>query len=197
VFEERRDLDIKKLKQETAVDHRAVEGALPLMHNGLTTADYVRCLKQLYGIVAAWEEHAVEVAPSWLQPALLVRRRQALLEQDLAWFGVTERDERRPELPAMDDLPSLFGTMYVMEGSKLGGQFIARHVEKELHLSEGHGNSYFSGNGNQTGTMWKEFGEMLRVRVPDEQTEAVVASAKAMFATFSQWMQGNLAMDGS
>jgi heme oxygenase (biliverdin-IX-beta and delta-forming) len=197
VFEEQRDLDIRILKQETAADHRKVEGAVPLMHQGLNQAQYVQCLQKIYGVVAAWEDRAAEVAPQWLKPALLARQRKHLLELDLTWFGITEKDTSRPTLPELSDLPALFGAMYVMEGSTLGGQFIARHVETALHLSEGQGNAYFRGSGNQTGSMWKEFCEMLSLRIPENQTEAVIISAKAMFATFGQWMQGNPAMDGS
>jgi heme oxygenase len=197
VFEEHHDLDMQRLRQETEVDHLAVERAVPLMQEGLNTEQYVQCLQRIYGVVAAWEDRAAEVAPQWLRPALTARQRKPLLELDLAWFGVTKHDETRPALPEMNDLASLFGTMYVMEGSTLGGQFIARHVETALHLTEGRGNSYFRGHGNQTGLMWKEFCEMLKLRIPDEQTEVVVVSAKAMFSTFGMWMQRKSAMDGS
>lgn len=197
MFEERRDLDIQKLRQETEADHHHVEGAVPLMHQGLNIVEYVQCLQRIHGIVAAWEERAAEVAPKWLQPALLARERCSLIKLDLAWFGVFEKDDRRPMLPEMNNLPSLLGTMYVMEGSTLGGQLIARHVEVALHLSEGQGCSYFRGHGGQTGPLWKEFCEMLKLRIPDEQTDAVVISAKAMFSTFGTWMQRKSAMDGS
>jgi heme oxygenase len=190
-------LDIQKLIQETKVDHHNVEGAVPLMHQGLEIAEYVQCLQRIYGVVAAWEERAAEVAPEWFRPSLRARRRSPLLEQDLAWFGAGEQDDGRPVLPEMDNLPGLFGTMYVMEGSTLGGQFIARHVEAALHLREGRGNSYFRGHGSQTGPFWKDFCEMLKLRIPDEETDAVVVSAKAMFSTFGTWMQRKSAMDGS
>jgi heme oxygenase (biliverdin-IX-beta and delta-forming) len=197
VFEDHHDLDIRRLRQETEIDHQAVEDAVPLMQEGLNTEQYVQCLQRIYGVVAAWEDQAAEIAPYWFRPILTARQRKPLLELDLAWFGVTKHDDKRPTLPEMSDLASLFGTMYVMEGSTLGGQFIARHVETALHLTEGRGNSYFRGHGNQTGLMWKEFCEMLKLRIPDEQTEAVVASAKAMFSTFGTWMQGKSAVDGS
>jgi heme oxygenase len=196
MFKERRDLDIQKLKQETEADHHNVEGAVPLMHPGLNTAEYVECLQRIYGIVAAWEERAAATAPEWLRPALFARQRRPLLDQDLAWFGVTEKDSGRPTLPEMNTLPSLVGTMYVMEGSTLGGQFIARHVATALHLNEGRGNAYFRGHGSQTGQLWKEFTEMLKLRISDEQTVAVVVSAKAMFSTFATWMRKS-AVDGS
>ncbi len=196
VFGERCDLDIQILEQRTEADHRTVESAVPLMHDGLSLGQYTQCLQRMYGIVAAWEERAAEVAPQWLQPALRARQRKALLERDLEWLGVAAKKDGRPSLPSMNDLPSLLGTMYVMEGSKLGGQLIGRHVEATLHLSSARGNSYFYGNGDRTGLLWKEFCEMLRVRIPEDQTEMVVSSAKAMFATFGEWMHGNPAMDG-
>lgn len=190
-------MDIQRLRRETEIDHQAVEGALPLMHDGLDRAQYVRCLRQMYGVVAAWEDHVTTVAPEWMRATLAARRRKHLLELDLAWFGVAEYDDRRPILPEMKDLPNLIGAMYVMEGSTLGGQLIARHVESALHLDEGQGDAYFRGHGDQTGPMWKEFCEVLKIRVSDDDTEAVVASAKEMFAVFGEWMQRRSATDGS
>jgi heme oxygenase len=188
-------LDLQKLRQATEADHLAVEGTVPLMHEGLTTAQYVEVLQKLYGVVAAWEDRAIQIAPVWLQPALLARQRKSLLERDLAWFGATHSNVRCATLHAVDDLPSLLGAMYVMEGSTLGGQLIARHVEAALHLSEGKGDAYFRGHGSNTGPLWKEFCEMLKHRIPDEQSETVIISAKAMFSTFGKWMQGNLGSD--
>jgi hypothetical protein len=37
----------------------------------------------------------------------------------------------------------------------------------------------------------------MKIHVPDDQTDVVVASARAMFIAFREWMQGNPAMDGS
>jgi heme oxygenase (biliverdin-IX-beta and delta-forming) len=132
MFEERCDLDIRRLSRETEAGHQAVEGSLPLMHEGLNTAQYVLCLRRMYGIVAAWEERATELVPEWMRNTFEIRQRKHLLELDLAWFGVAERDDSRATLPEMNGLPSLLGAMYVMEGSTLGGQLIARHHHQPL-----------------------------------------------------------------
>ncbi len=190
-------MDMQRLRFETAADHLAVEGALPLMNVGLDRAKYAACLSRIYGVVAAWEERAAAVAPDWMQTMLAARRRAGLLQQDLEWFGVAGQDAGGPTLPEMNDLPSLLGTMYVMEGSTLGGQLIARHVEAALDLSEGEGDAYFRGHGKDTGSMWKEFCEVLSNRVPDSDGDAVVLSAKEMFAVFGAWVQGKPAMGGS
>jgi heme oxygenase len=195
VFEERCDLDIQRLRRETEADHLAVEGSVPLMDEGLDTAQYVRCLRRIHGVVAAWEDRAAEIAPEWLQAKLAARQRTSLLERDLTWFGATCEGDPRPALPAMDTGPALLGTMYVMEGSTLGGQLIARHVEAKLHLSEGLGDSYFRGHGDRTGQMWKEFCEVLTTRVEDDRTDEAVTAAKAMFTTFGEWMRERSVMD--
>ena len=167
------------------------------MHESLDAAQYLRCLQQIYGVVAAWEESAIKVAPKWMQPMLISRQRRALLDLDLAWFGATMQDNRRPILPQMNDLPSLLGTMYVMEGSTLGGQLIARHVETTLHLNEGHGIAFFRGHGDRTGQMWKAFCEFLKLQITEEQTNTVVVAANAMFATYGEWMKEKSAIDVS
>jgi heme oxygenase len=76
-----------------------------------------------------------------------------------------------------------------MEGSTLGGQIIARHVESALPLAQGHGDVFFRGHGSQTGALWKEFCEMLKNQVPNHETNRVIISAKAMFATFGEWIE--------
>jgi heme oxygenase (biliverdin-IX-beta and delta-forming) len=194
MFKERR-LNIQTLRQQTEADHKSAEDALPLMHPDLDTAEYIHCLRKLYGVVAAWEEHAPLLAPDWLRALIGCRERKAFLDLDLAWFGSAPPPGRAP-LPPLGGLPSLLGAMYVMEGSTLGGQIIARHVEIALPLTHGHGNAFFRGHGSLTGPLWKEFCEMLKIHVPDNQTDEVIASAKAMFATFTHWMQEKSVVDG-
>lgn len=164
------------------------------MKADLSTAEYVQCLRKLYGVVAAWEEQAPSLSPNWLRALFVARSRKHLLEDDLAWFS-TSAPQDRAKLAFITDLPGLLGAMYVMEGSTLGGQIIARHVQIALPLTQGHGAAFFRGHGSQTGSLWKEFCEMLATQVPNDQTDTVIASAKAMFATFGEWMQEKSVMD--
>jgi heme oxygenase (biliverdin-IX-beta and delta-forming) len=186
---EHRDVNLEKLRLETVSDHDSVERSVPLMDEGLTRDTYVSCLRNLHGIVAAWEEWAAANAPAWIQPYLATRRRGPLLELDLTWFGADHSHKVRPALPEMTDPAALLGAMYVMEGSTLGGQLIARHVERVLGLVPGQGDAYFRGHDEGTGRMWKEFCDLLRTRVPDSETAAVIAGARAMFSAFGSWMQ--------
>jgi len=182
-------LDIDLLRRETTSDHEAVEGSIPLMTEDLDTGRYVAVLEQLYGIVAAWEELLAEVSPDWLQAIRVPRRRQEMLRDDLAHFGVEAACAGTPMLPLIRSHSELLGAMYVMEGSTLGGQLIARHVERVLHLEPGAGDAYFRSHGDRTGAMWKEFCAVLRERIPDAEAGDAVRSAKEMFGAFGTWMR--------
>jgi heme oxygenase (biliverdin-IX-beta and delta-forming) len=181
-------MDLEQLRRESLPDHDAVEQSVPLMDDELDVDTYVSCLRKLHGIITAWEEWTAPDAPAWIQTLLGARRRGQLLTLDLAWFGVDPPGGAKPTLPEMRDTASLLGAMYVIEGSTLGGQLIARHVELVLALTTGQGNAYFCGHNERTGQLWKEFCDALRTKVPDGETDTVIAAAKAMFGVFRSWM---------
>jgi heme oxygenase len=182
-------MDLEHLRRETLPAHHAVEQSVPFMDEELDVDTYVSCLLKLHGMIAAWEEWAAPHAPAWIQPLLAARQRRQLLMLDLTWFGADTSGEARPTLPELRDAASLLGAMYVMEGSTVGGQLIAGHVELVLGLTAGQGNAYFRGHNERTGQLWKEFCDVLRTKVPDSETDAVIAAAKAMFGVFGSWMR--------
>ncbi len=164
------------------------------MRMGLGRNEYVFWLEQLHGIVASWEEGTAgyktgDWQPEWIQALLRARSRRAMLERDLAFFGVLCHDGGRATLPPLKGTAGVLGAMYVMEGSTLGGQLIGRHVERVLGLESGRGNSFFLGHGEETGAMWREFCAELETRVPESEGDAVVASAKEMFRMFGAWLE--------
>jgi heme oxygenase len=181
-------MDINVLRRATQSEHRAAEEAMPICADDLTLPIYICTLERLHGVVVTWEEACELSAPEWLQPLMRVRRRGTLLKQDLQLLSPDVRSARPPQLPLLVTDADYLGSMYVMEGSRLGGALIARHVEKVLHLPSGQGNAYFKGAGAGTGQLWMEFLEVLHSRVPDDQTEAVIAAAKGMFCFFTEWM---------
>jgi heme oxygenase len=72
----------------------------------------------------------------------------------------------------------------VVEGSTLGGQVISRQLAKADILLR----SYFSGYGEQTGSLWKAFCQLLdREATPDNQAE-LVQSASLTFQKLDAWL---------
>jgi heme oxygenase (biliverdin-IX-beta and delta-forming) len=189
-------MDLDYLRQATRSDHEATESTVSLMDPALTRADYVEVLQRMYGAVRAWDEWSTVHAPPVLAPLLAGRHRSPLIAADL--------DTLQAPTPSIDNdtnaslaaylqgdetqrTAAFLGAMYVIEGSTLGGQYIARHVEQTLGFEPGHGDSYFRGYGDQTGSMWRDFKAVL-AEVPDAHTDLVVQSAKQMFAFFAAHM---------
>ncbi len=180
-------MDPLYLRKATSQEHERVEGTLPLMTENLDRATYVSVLKSFYGFVKGWENWAAHRVPEAIRPELEQRRRSLMLERDLAFFQEPlPEDFYCPGLPA--ESPALLGSMYVLEGSTLGGQFIAAHVEKVLHLNRGEGDAFFVGYGEQTGPMWKRFKSVL-ADIPEADAETAVAAAKKTFLDFGSWMR--------
>ena len=188
-------MDTARLRQATQDEHAATEATVPLMQPALDRALYVEVLRGFYRIVRAWDVWAQQHAPADLQALLADRRQSSLLAADLRALGVHEppKEDDVLHLPmARTAVPghprSVFlGRMYVMEGSTLGGQLLARHVEAQLGLTPGEGDSYFRGYGEHTGERWREFKAILQA-LPDSETDTVIASAKNMFQLFGQAM---------
>ncbi len=193
-------MDLKLLREATRPEHEATEAAVPLMQPGLTREDYVAVLLRFHRVVCAWDTFAAAEAPAAFQELVRQRRRCASLEADLRELGQEPIDTlAKPELVKQiravtgGDAGGLYpesrflGAMYVLEGSTLGGQYIALHVESVLGLSPGHGDRFFRGYEERTMPMWREFQQVLRA-VPEEQGGAVIEAAKGMFGIFQDWM---------
>ena len=196
-------MDPNELRERTRSEHEAVESVMPLMQEGLTRELYVHVLRCLYPVVHGWETWALEGAPGELLPLVQARRRSALLADDLRfWDGAADYDSSAV-IEALNGLAAdksaeayaavFLGAMYVMEGSTLGGQYIARHVEETLGLTTCEGDAYFRGYGEQTGAMWMEFKKRLG-SVHQSEAEHVIEAAKAMFGVFGDALRGCLAV---
>lgn len=111
----------------------------------------------------------------------------ALLERDLQALGVdggASSLAAPPMLPRLNDLDSVLGALYVVEGSALGGQIIYRQLQQCLGLDADTGAAFFYGSGPQTGAVWKRFTVLLERHAL--RAEMVVDAAAAMFRAFEQ-----------
>lgn len=198
-------MDPKQLREATRPEHEATEAKMPLGGSAFSRELYSEVLLTMLPIVEGWERFAEERAPEDLQPLLPARRRSHLLRQDLLTMG------RGADLPPADGVPwaevvggdvgspefhaSFLGALYVMEGSTLGGRFLARHVAGVLHLQPGEGTAYFEGHGQATGALWREVMEKLS-EVPPEAASTVIAAARRSFQAFGDAMSRGFVDEG-
>lgn len=184
---------LDRIKQDTAGAHRRVERVFRILDARLTLATYAGWLERLLGLylpleaqIDPWGER---LAIDW--PA---RRKTPLLRRDLLTLGVPpERIDSLPVcggLPVLADSPAVLGALYVLEGSTLGGPFIARHPAATLDLQAGNGAAFFVPYGSQWLTRWQAFRERLAAATATpEVQQRMIESARATFTAFERWLR--------
>ena len=188
---------LRVIRMETRELHSQIEKLVPVFEGDFDISGYRNLLERFYGFYAGLEPaverscNIRELIPDWDQ-----RRKVPWLKDDLRWLGLPREDIG--ELPVCSRLPELtspatiFGALYVTEGSTLGGQVICRQLSQSLHLSPGKGASFFYGHGEQTGSKWKAFTSALCEFSAGpcalEVEKVMVESAIATFKSIGYWL---------
>ena len=183
---------LQRLKIETAREHDRIEEAFDLEAITRSIPTYRDLLGRLYGFHAVWEP-LVELS---LADPDFFRKRQKLrfLRTDLRDLGM--KDDGIARLALCDPTVTMrtpaeaWGSMYVVEGSTLGGVIIARHVERRLGLNRHNGCHYFRCYGTDVRSMWSSFGTKLLARCGPAEEDTVVAAACRTFETLHNWLYG-------
>jgi len=183
------------LKSHTAEQHTQVEQLMPFFKESFSLQEYVRTLGVFLGFFEPLELRLANIA-DW--PAVGIdlkqRRRAYRLRNDLLVLGISE--EAISRLPRCHHLPDVanyyngLGCLYVLEGSTLGGQLIARELTRRFDIEDFSGTSFFHSYGTNVGEAWKEFCSAVRAHVNDPIKEhAALQSAQETFACFAAWIR--------
>lgn len=140
-------------------------------------------LRKMYGFLVPYEQQIRK--HSW-PPAWQVQRRYRahLILQDLSAEASAADLPLCATMPPLQTWPELLGAMYVLEGSTLGGQIIARQLAKAGITTR----TYFSGYADQTGTMWKSFCQLLNEAATEINQDEIVLSARRTFQHLDAWL---------
>lgn len=178
---------LETLKTQTRSQHSRLEQL-----NGLpaTRADYERLLERFLGFVEPWEKRLADrVAETDLLRA--GREKTSWLEEDLGKLG-WDADEiasapRCTDLPDANSRAALLGVCYVLEGSTLGGQIMARHAHEVLGFEPGTGDRYFRSYGADVGPRWQAFRAELLLHSSPEADAEIVQAAQDTFEKLAAW----------
>ncbi|WP_077032997.1 biliverdin-producing heme oxygenase [Pelomonas sp. KK5] len=177
---------LAELRAATQPQHERIERLLAL-DAPMPLNRYAAIIGGFHTFLHRWEQDVQSALPVRLRPWFGLRRRARFAADDLAWLQAaapapppaTAEEAWHPDIT----LPALFGSMYVVEGSALGGQVITPWLRRELGLAPGAGASYFHGFGERTGAMWREFRELAQAEIGAGTSERYTACAAAQ-ATF-------------
>jgi heme oxygenase len=177
------------LRRATAQSHAAIDRLLGI-DAYLERARYVRILAAFDGFYRVWEPRIEAALPEPWARWFLARSRRPFLERDMAVleampFALSARLTDRMRFDAGDDADAgaaAFGSMYVLEGSSLGGVLIAERVVQALGITPANGGAYFAGWGADTGRLWREFRQVLESQLV--RAESIRVASESAVETF-------------
>ena len=169
------------LRDATHAAHVVLESRLDLMSS--TEAQMRTALVRFEAFHRAWEPHVAALLGD--EAFLAPRRRVTLLQGDLATLGEAARATGVPDLSFLDTPAAAWGSVYVMEGSTLGGRVIAKALSREAWWPA-EGLTYFHPPGRGTAEVWRE--TMAALEAHDDDRDALLAGASATFHALADWM---------
>ena len=179
---------MQKLKESTRHQHEAVEGSVDVMSKLFSLEDYKLMIAKFRSFYSAYEPTLPYADLKAAGFDYDERRKLPSLDADAKALGLGDGDIF-DDLPDVSTLPKAFGSIYVIEGSTLGGQVISRHLKDHLGLTPENGGAFFASYGKQVGPMWKHFGEAVTAFAGDgANNEEIVEAAKQTFDSINKCM---------
>ncbi len=180
---------LQRLKQETAELHEQLEQQLQLLRPSMSVLEYRVLLEQFYGFYLPWEQRAAPLLNQAFPGFFNQRRKAPLLQSDLQFLGSNlAAIPQNSHLPNIQSLPSLMGSLYVLEGATLGGQILARHFERQFNFSGGQGCAFFASYGHDVGRNWLNFCEILTCYSSPDRDNAILSSTIETFDCLGRWL---------
>lgn len=171
------------LKQNTAEYHDAAEklfNSEKIFNKTFTLEDYKKIIHTNYLMLLHSEDKIFNSLNGRFAEQLQLdqRKKLPLIEKDLESLSL-ENQIASHALEVNNEHEAL-GMMYVIEGSTLGGNVIAKQLSKTEGFDEVTFN-FFGCYQENTGPMWKNFKEVLDKEVAEENYNEVLSGAKKLY----------------
>ena len=181
---------LERLRSETAEQHRELENTVDISRRLADRDSYEALLAQFYGFYRPLELRLAESPAGARSDVMLARlEKAAWLAEDLTQLGVHDIAHlpQCAELPPLDTWSRALGTMYVLEGSTLGG----RHISTLLTNSSAGTwpRRFFTSYGPEVGGMWRSFCAVLDELSAPEDHELATENARATFDSMRVWLR--------
>jgi heme oxygenase len=197
-LERKADSFIHKIKQSTAESHFRLESQALLaaiMLPSVTRLQYYYYLILMKKIEEAYERDIVVTLAATFA-GFEQRNASQLISDDLYNIG-----DIAPQSFVSEDyyipgekisIPFAMGFSYVMQGSKLGGKVIYRHIHRTLGYSEISGAKFIADYGVDTFSLWKEFLSKFSIYVTQNDCAAeAIQGAEFAFSSIHDFFDLN------
>ena len=166
------------------LDHHPLLAAL--VHGNVNLESYAQALASLYATHYALEKFILEHAKAagWSE---VYMPRSPSLAADLAQLGQTPYPLQVPFPELTIDLPTVVGVLYVLEGSRLGGQFLSQQLRLQLPAQTPF--RFFADTSGKLHPRWARFLALAHERIQPEKIPACCTAAQAGFFFIFEHLQ--------
>ncbi len=171
------------LKKNTAEFHDAAEklfSSEKIFNRTFTLEDYKKIIHNNYLMLLHAEDKIFSSLEENFSDKLQLadRKKLSLIEKDLESLSLD--NQAVSHTLEFDNENEALGAMYVIEGSTLGGNVIAKQLSKTEGFDQVTFN-FFGCYQENTGPMWKSFKEVLDTEVKEEHYNEVLSGAKKLY----------------
>lgn len=169
------------LKEQTKQLHDETEAKLQsdrIFDKSYTLDDYKNLLIHNYQLVSQYEPQVQEKLKHYPELKLDLRKKIEALKKDMQNLNLDVENKNLTN--NLENEAEAFGALYVMEGSTLGGNVIAKHLKRNPEFDEVDFN-YFGIYGEDTGMLWQEFKTILDEKISEEYYENCVRGASKAY----------------
>lgn len=195
-----RQTDARKILREATHPAHVRLNKHPLLKNltapGYLLSDYRKVLTAYFGCYASIEASIDDALRRWqLKFSYADRRKLPWLAEDLAWFGMEVSVATVAPVPGLIvDQYGLFGVLYAVEGSSLGGRVIVQALGKHLGLTSARGARFFSGYGDSIDQCWSDIVTLLNERLTEPAAlDSAILSANETFRSIETALDEHVA----
>jgi heme oxygenase len=176
--------------ERIALSDKLMSGAISLKeYGGILLGHYVFHRQQEQQLLAV--PHVCDL-PGF---SLHNRFKTDILYRDLQALKLQDHTFAFEQDFVLSNLPQALGSMYVTEGSTLGGNVIRKKLQQHPMITNSGALHFYGCYGNATGQMWKRFRQTVALELQNTQAEkAFLDAANATFRNYARCMRQSLAL---
>lgn len=182
----------ESLARATRAHHDEIEKVMALDRSDFSVEDYFVYLSKFRNFYRDFESFVEKSPTSAAAFYSGGRRKLGLIDLDLIGLGkVTTATSSEVDFAALYPTDAyLWGAIYVIEGSTLGGQFLTRKFQKNFGESIVDRTHFFNSYGDQVGKCWQETVRAInQLELSDSEIKNAIEGAKRTFVAMGRYFE--------
>ena len=176
------------LKKETLHIHQQVEKTvIQRIKNVGDLHAYQELLKDFYRFYKSVEDSSLPYLEAEKFPQRELYKRSLKIKDDLLHLGAEVPVVQESNYPSITSLYEALSALYVLEGSALGGPYIAKMLEKR---GIDQALSFFKGDGENGMDNWQNFrGHLNELPIQEMEKQELIHLVKEVFLSFENQLK--------